>query len=230
MHYKEILKSLKTKYKHLGLSDDYLKVVAKRIATTVNEESEISDAVDNVQDELAYAQSQADIQRALKKQLDEMQALIKANSGNDPAPNTPPSNLETPPADEGEGVPEWAKAIVESNAALSENLASLMNERTTQANKQKLLTQLEALGVKESFYKFHVTGKTFEDDNQITEFANSLKESYDAFIQENANDGLKNMSNPLFSDSNAQKGVSAGAVAFTNSKFGENESAKQGAS
>lgn len=214
--YEKILTSLKTKYKHLGLEENYLKVVARRMASTVKEESEIENAVNDVNDELAYAQSQADLQRTLKKQLEDLQKSIKAKGGDDTPPATPPTDPATPPLDGGEAIPAWAKVLVESNAVLSENLANLTKERTTQANKQKLLSKLEELGVKENFYKFHVTGKTFESDDQIAEFATSIKESHDAFLQENANKGLKGMSNPIFSDSSVQKEVSSAAQHYIN--------------
>lgn len=66
--FEQILKELKTKYKNLGLSEEYLKVIAKRLAKTVKEESEIEEAVADLEDEMKFQQSQNDAIRTLKTQ------------------------------------------------------------------------------------------------------------------------------------------------------------------
>lgn len=228
--YKQILKSLKTKYKSMGLDESYLKVVAKRIAKTVKEESEIEEAVNDVSDELALAQSQADQARTMKKQLDELKKLLEAKDegGQDPKenPKKEPEEGGNPKPNDGENkVPEWAKALSVTVKSLSKDLNDLHAEKANQTNKQKLLNELKELGVKESFYKFHIKDKTFENDSDITEFASSLKESQEDFLQENADEDIAGVSNPLHADSKTQKGVSSAAQAFINLNNPKNEQA-----
>ncbi|MDO4764285.1 MAG: hypothetical protein Q4A00_07905 [Flavobacteriaceae bacterium] len=82
--FEPILKELKTKYKDLGLSENYLKVVAKRLARTVKEESEISEAVAEVEDEVKFQQSQDDAVRTLKKKLKDFEEVGKQEAKEEP--------------------------------------------------------------------------------------------------------------------------------------------------
>lgn len=210
--YKEILKSLKTKYSSLGLSEEQLKVVARRIAKTVKEESEIEEAVNDVSDELALAQKEADRYRTLQKQLEKLQNSLKGKGddkgkGEDPKPETDPKPTTT-----DSEMPAWAKAIIENQTKLTQGFTQLQTEKANQTNQQKLLGKLKELGVKESFYKFHISGKTFEKDSDIEEFASNLKKEYDSFLQENNNSGVSRISNPLHADSNSKKGEVSSAV------------------
>lgn len=217
--YEKILESLKTKYKSLGLDENHLKVVARRMANTVKEETEIENAVTEVSDELGLAQKEADRFRTLQAQFEELKKGMKPI-----APDTPPT---TPPiAPEGQGdVPEWAKALIQSVTGVNEGLNELKSAGTAKNNQQKLTAKLKELGVSENFYKFHISGKTFESDEAISEFADSLKESHTAFVQENADKGLSAISNPLHSTGTA-KGVSASAQAFINKQKQSNEPTK----
>lgn len=52
--FEQIFKALKTKYNDLGLGDVFLKVIAKRLAKTVKEESEIEQAVTDLEDEMKF--------------------------------------------------------------------------------------------------------------------------------------------------------------------------------
>lgn len=211
--YEEILKSLKTKYSNLGLSESYLKVVARRLAKTVETQEAVESAVTEVEGELKLAQVQADKQRTLEAELKKLREMLE-NGGGEPNPNEPNDSKPTPtPA--GEDAPDWAKALAETQTKLAETIAQLQVDKVQQSNQEILLAKLKEAEVSESFYKYHVTGRTFETPEQINEFVATISEDYKAFKQENANEGLRKISGSMFAPTDgSDKGVSGGAKAY----------------
>ncbi|WPC11303.1 hypothetical protein LEQ05_02710 [Riemerella anatipestifer] len=69
----------------------------------------------------------------------------------------------------------------------------------------------------------HIDGKTFENDEQINEFANQLKESQDAFAQSINNDLLKSQANPLFGTQAVEGQVSADVQDYIKTKFNQTQ-------
>ena len=144
--FEKILTELKTKYKNFGLSETILKAKAKQIEKAVKEESEIEEAVAGVEDDLAIFQSFADQNRTLAKKLED----LEKGKGGDPKPSDPVDPKPSDPAPAGD-VPEWAKAIIESNKALTENLTKLQQKEAQQTNAQKLQSKLDELKVSKSY-------------------------------------------------------------------------------
>src|SRR5690606_36064640 len=118
----KILTELKTKYKNYGLSDTILKAKAKQIEKAVKEETEIEAAVAGVEEDLAIFQSFADQNRTLAKKLEELEKA----KGAEPKPADPAKPTDPKPTDPPAGdVPEWAKALLESNKTLTESLTAM---------------------------------------------------------------------------------------------------------
>lgn len=182
--FEQILKELKTKYKDLGLSETILKVTATKLAKTVKEESEIENAVAEIEDDLKIYQSFADQNRTLQNEIKELKKGTPPSKEEDPK-----EEPETPPAG-GEEVPAWAKAIIESNKALSESVNAIKTEKTNLSNAEKLVSKLKELGVNENFYNLQIQGKTFENDEAINDFATQVKEAEDAYLQATNNSAL----------------------------------------
>ncbi|MCW0510646.1 hypothetical protein [Riemerella anatipestifer] len=211
---KKILELLKTKYKDLGLSESILKVTADRLARTVKEEAEeaeITQAIESVESELRMYQSFEDRNRTLLKEVKDLKEKLEKN---EPTPNPEPNSNPRP----NEGNPE-PNPMLELLKELKGEITALKSEKIQQTNKEKLTAKLQELGVNENFYKLHIDGKTFENDEQINEFANQLKESQDAFTQSINNDLLKNQSNPLFGDRAVEGQVSADVQDYIKTKF-----------
>ncbi|MSN90800.1 hypothetical protein [Riemerella anatipestifer] len=215
---KKILELLKTKYKDLGLSESILKVTADRLARTVKEEAEeaeITQAIESVESELRIYQSFEDRNRTLSKEVKDLKEKLEKN---EPTPNPEPNPNPRP----NEGNPE-PNPMLELLKELKGEITALKSEKIQQTNKEKLTAKLQELGVNENFYKLHIDGKTFENDEQINEFANQLKESQDAFAQSINNDLLKNQSNPLFGNRPVEGQVSADVQDYIKTKFNQNQ-------
>ncbi|AIH02956.1 hypothetical protein N4238_08260 [Riemerella anatipestifer] len=215
---KKILELLKTKYKDLGLSESILKVTADRLARTVKEEAEeteITQAIESVESELRIYQSFEDRNRTLLKEVKDLKEKLEKNEPN-PTPNP---NPEPKP---NEGNPE-PNPMLELLKELKGEITALKSEKIQQTNKEKLTAKLQELGVNENFYKLHIDGKTFENDEQINEFANQLKESQDAFAQSINNDLLKSQANPLFGTQAVEGQVSADVQDYIKTKFNQTQ-------
>ena len=199
--FEKILTELKTKYKNYGLSETILKAKAKQIAKAVNTEEEIEEAVAGVEDDLAIFQSFADQNRTLAKKLED----LEKGKGGDPKPADPADPKPNDPAPTGD-VPEWAKAIIESNKALTENLTALQQKEAQQTNAQKFQAKLKELDVSDDFLKtLPVFERNFTSDEEIENVAKEYKEKSDVFVQLAANSALANMPKPLMG-SNLKEG------------------------
>lgn len=210
--FEKILAELKTKYKNLGLSETILKAKAKQLAKAVEKEEDIENAVAGVEDDLAIFQSFADQNRTLAKKLEE----LEKTKGADPKPADPadPKPTDTPAGE----VPEWAKAIIESNKALTENLTALQQKEAQQTNAQKLQAKLTELKVPQSFLKLIPADKTFQNDDEIATFAAEMKANADAIAQEFGNASLGAAAKPLFGEAAKEGEVSPDVQAYVDSK------------
>lgn len=217
--FEQILKELKTKYSKFGLSETILKVYAKKIAKAVKEESEIEEAVVNVEDDLAIYQSLSDSNRNLQKEI----ASLKDAKKSEPEPKGEPKGepKQEPKQDE---MPTWAKSLIESNKALSDGLNAIQTEKVNKSNSEKLTAKLKELGVSEHFYNLQVQGKTFANDEEIETFANSVKEAEDGYLQLTNNSKLSGSAgSPLGGKQGADKEVSAEFKDFMKNKYQKHE-------
>lgn len=228
MFEQQIFTQLKTKYKNLGLGDKVLKVIAKKLSKTVKEESEIENAVEGVEDDLVPLQILSDQVRTLKTELDTMKKSKSDDSDDEEeeeeeTEGKKPKVTKKTTENKDEEVPAWAKGLISSNEALAKELADIKAEKVAKSNDAKLLDKLKELGVSEKFYKYHIKGKSFENDEEIEEFANELKESETEFLQENANSDVEANANTVFGGSAKPDEVSAFAKNFVSKKLKPNE-------
>ncbi len=208
--FEQIFKALKTKYNDLGLGDVFLKVIAKRLAKTVKEESEIEQAVTDLEDEMKFQQSQNDTLRTLRTQLKTLEEGAKKKEEPTPAPPK-----EEPKNDD---VPKWAEALINSSKTLEEKLQALEQEKIQVSNKSKLISKLKELGVSEHFYSSQIDGRVFKDEEEINAFAQGLKNNEDAYLQAINYNKLKDVDPPK-NGGEAGEQVSAEVQAFINSKL-----------
>ncbi|CAI9673392.1 MULTISPECIES: hypothetical protein [Elizabethkingia] len=205
----KILSGLKTKYKDLGLSETILKVTAETLAKTVEKEEDIETAVAGVEGQMKIYQSFADQNRTLQTEITN---LKKAGEG-----KSEEKKEEEKKETGGEEVPAWAKAIIDSNKAILEKQNQLDAEKVNKTNAEKLVSKLKELGVNESFYSLHL-GKTFEKEDEIESFANSIKEAEDKYLQDTSNEKLKSKDVPLFGQTTKEGEVSPDVQALIDSK------------
>ena len=214
--FEKILTELKTKYKNYGLSETILKAKAKQLAKAVNTEEEIEEAVAGVEDDLAIFQSFADQNRTLAKKLED----LEKGKGGDPKPADPADPKPNDPVPTGD-VPEWAKAIIESNKALTENLTALQQKEAQQTNAQKLQSKLEELKVSKSYLDLlpqSPTEMNFQTDEEIELFATGLKSKSDVYEQSISNGLLSQTAKPLFGEAGKEGDVSPEVQALIDSK------------
>lgn len=214
---KKILETLKTKYKDLGLGEHILKVFADKLAKTVKEESEIDTAVEDVESDLRIYQSLTDQNRTLQKKIQELE---NAKEGDDKNLTTKPEQKPEEGTKDSE-MPAWAQALMESNKTLSDSLQKLQAEKIQQSNAEKLTSKLKELGVNENFYKLHIEGKTFDNDEQLNVFASQLKECQDAYNQALSNNLLKSQANPLFGNKAVEGQIDTDVQNYINQNFNE---------
>ncbi|MEL7586654.1 MAG: hypothetical protein AAGU19_08055 [Prolixibacteraceae bacterium] len=162
----KILEALKNKYKTLGFGDKAFEGVANYLATTVADEANIETAIAGVEPLLKSFQGDID------KRVNE--AVEKAKKEKTPEAEKKPAEAkkeETPT----EQVPEWAKALIESNKKLSDELAGIKGEKVADTRKSKLDT---ALAKAPEVYKARIQKNfgrmSFQDDAEYEEWLTEI--------------------------------------------------------
>lgn len=213
--FEKILKELKTKYANLGLSETILKAKAKQIEKAVKAEDEIENAVAGVEDDLAIFQSFADQNRTLAKKIED----LEKGKTTDPKPADPadPKPADPKPAPTGD-VPEWAKALIESNKTLTENLTKIQQKEAQQTTAQQLQAKFTELKIPQSFQKLIPMDKVFTTPEEMEAFVNEQKANYDGLAQEFGNTALGQVPKPLFGEAKKEGEVSPDVQARIDSK------------
>lgn len=138
---KQILEALKAKFE--GVSEAVLGRIADKLAKTVKTEEQVATAVEGVTLQQVidgYADSRAtEAQQTAVRNYENKYGLKDGAKVDGGEPK------DEPKTGEDEDVPAWAKAIVESNKALTERLNKMDGERTTATRKQQLAKITEKL-------------------------------------------------------------------------------------
>jgi len=211
--FEKILKELKTKYANLGLSETILKAKAKQIEKAVKAEDEIENAVAGVEDDLAIFQSFADQNRTLAKEI----ADLKKTKGTE-EPKTEEPKTEDPKEKPAGDVPEWAKALIESNKTLTENLTKIQQKEAQQTTAQQLQAKFTELKIPQSFQKLIPMDKVFATPEEMEAFVNEQKANYDGLAKEFGNTALGQVPKPLFGEAKKEGEVSPDVQAYLDSK------------
>ncbi|WP_236617588.1 hypothetical protein [Elizabethkingia anophelis] len=190
-----------------------MKVTAESLAKTVEKEEDIETAVAGVEGQMKIYQSFADQNRTLQTEITNLKKAGNSEEKKEEGKKEGEEKKETG----GEEVPAWAKAIIDSNKAILEKQNQLEAEKVNKTNAEKLVSKLKELGVNESFYSLHL-GKTFEKDDEIESFANSIKEAEDKYLQDTSNEKLKTKETPLFGQTPKEGEVSPDVQALIDSK------------
>lgn len=147
--YQDILNALKAKF--TGVSDAVLSRIAKNLAKTATTAEQVKTAVDGVTLQQVidgYADSRATeaTQTAVhnyetKWGLKDGEKVDNTGGGlNNPNPNPQP-----PTGGNADQTPEWAKALLEQNKALSERIAKMEGVNITSTRRQQISTIVSKL-------------------------------------------------------------------------------------
>lgn len=132
----KILALLAAKFQ--GASESVLSRIAAKLAKTVKSEEEAKAAVDGYTWQQlidSYADSRATEAAQTAVHNYEQKHGLKDGAKIEGEPKPDPTSQQQNTGDE---VPEWAKALVESNRKLTERLSSMEAERTTASRRQQL--------------------------------------------------------------------------------------------
>ena len=143
MH-KIALDALKTRFE--GISESVLDRMAKKIAKTATTAEEVKSTVEEVTiQQIIDAEGDRRATDAQKTAVANYERKHGLKDGKTIEPSDP--NEPTEPRDnkDPEDMPQWAKAIVETNAKLQQQLATMSSERITNDRKQQLSAVVEQL-------------------------------------------------------------------------------------
>lgn len=158
MDISKIKEALKTRWgNQLGIKDEAVfEGVATSVETLITSDEQLTQFVEGAKSMLTQPQSYADKVRtelnAKIKGLEGEKAELEAKlNGNQPNPNPTP-NPEPKPADD-EKIPAWAQAILDSNKALSDELAGFKAEKTVNDTIATVNSRIDAWGYGKGYPK-----------------------------------------------------------------------------
>lgn len=179
----KIIARLKAKYSGVNLSNARLDAIADKLAAKITDENEIDAKLDELNEIVPFAD--------MAKQDDRVRTLeaqVKKTDPVDPAkPKTEDVKVDT--AD----MPEWAKAMAESNKALLAKIEGLETKQTAEANMATVVAKLAEKKIPESFYELAIEGRIFKTSEESDAFATKLIEKYE---KHHASDTTKSLTDP----------------------------------
>lgn len=183
----KILATIKTKHASLikdqGLTDKALLGIASMLAITLKEETEIETVVssDGVVDALKGVQGEVDsrVAEAVKKAKSEKKP--EGGGGEDPKPKTDTNDGD---------VPAWAKALIDSNKSLTDELANIKKQTTAKSLTDKVVSTLKEKKVDEDYLTDMLDGREFDSEETANSFITKVEAGWAKLKQKQANDLL----------------------------------------
>lgn len=181
-----ILKALETKFP--GVDAKILNRVATKLAKTVTKQEDVAAAVEGVtfQQVLeSYGDSRAtEAQQTAVTNYEKKHGLKDGKKVEETNQTEPPKpNAETKPVEEK--MPEWAKALIESNKTLSEKLSAIEGEKVATSRKSSLGAILKNAPEKiRQRYEKDFARMTFKDDEDFTNWIGEITPDVEAITNE----------------------------------------------
>ena len=177
---KEILDALKAKF--VGVSEAILNRIADKLAKTVTKQEDVATAVEGVtfQQVLeSYGDSRAtEAQQTAVANYEKKHGLKDGKKVEEPK-----SKEENKP--DGEDMPEWAKALVESNKTLTAKLSAIEGEKLATSRKSSLDAILKSAPEKiRQRYEKDFARMTFKDDQDFTNWIGEITPDVEAITNE----------------------------------------------
>lgn len=149
--YQLILNALKAKFQ--GVSDNVLSRIANKLAKTVTSQEQVATSVEGVTLQQvidSYADHRAT--EAQQTAVQNYESKYGLKDGEKVTPVTvqqqggqPTGGQPTQPTAGATETPEWAKQLIEQNKALTDRIAKMEGQRTTDSRKQQLSTIIAKL-------------------------------------------------------------------------------------
>lgn len=190
----QVFMRLKPKARAFGFNKDELMGVAVNIANNLQFEedaledeinAEIDKQVDAVIPFLKLAQTNAN--RVIEKTRKELQP----QEADDEPNKTNPVKTET--KTDPDEMPAWAKALIDSNKALTEKVASMQGEKTLNARQARLETILKDTGTFGTRTLKSFAKMSFDTDEEFDDFVAEVESDLKSYNQERANAGLQTL-------------------------------------
>lgn len=190
----QVFMRLKPKARAFGFNKDELMGVAVNIANNLQFEedaledeinAEIDKQVDAVIPFLQLAQTNAN--RVIEKTRKE---LLPQGAVEDPSKTNP---VKTETKTDPDEMPAWAKALIESNKALTEKVASMQGEKTLNARQARLETILKDTGTFGTRTLKSFAKMSFDTDEEFDDFVAEVESDLKSYNQERANAGLQTL-------------------------------------
>lgn len=191
----QVFMRLKPKARAFGFNKDELMGVAVNIANNLQFEedaledeinAEIDKQVDAVIPFLKLAQTNANrVIEKTRKELAPQEAEDEPQIKNHPAKSEPKAETDEMPA--------WAKALIESNKALTEKVASMQGEKTLNARQARLETLLKDTGTFGTRTLKSFAKMSFDTDEEFDDFVAEVESDLKSYNQERANAGLQTL-------------------------------------
>lgn len=185
----------------VGVSKAYLEGVAENYSKTITEESQIETIINDgviavLKHSADYVQSESD-RRATDATQTAVANYEKKHNLKDGKPaeggGTPPNPPKPPEVDDK--TPEWAKALIQSNEALTQKIEVLEKDKATQTKAEKQAAALKGSKVlpehlqKKWANRIDPDGETAIED-QVKELEEEFTETHKSIIGESSGKGL----------------------------------------
>lgn len=215
---RKVLTLLKTKAKDLGFSRTELKGIAAKIADNLDleensseedEDSAISEAVDDAMEFLNYSQSAA--QRAIsnfkkKHNVSEDDDDLEDEEGEEEPTKKKPSqqagsktSKSSKDGDQDDDdTPAWAKSLVSSMEKMGERISSLEKGNVSKGRRSRLEEVLKDTGRfgERRLKEFERIKDTFKTEDEFDEYLDEITEDLENYNQERADEGLSKLGVP----------------------------------
>lgn len=194
--FKTILEALQRKF--AGVDVKMLEPMARKLAKTTTKEEDVATSVEGVTFQ-QVAESYSDfrvneaVQTASARAVTDYEAKYGLKDGIKTQPATPPAvPPQTPPVTPpggGGDEPEWAKALKKQNEDIMKRFTAQDETEKQNGFQKSLIALLTEKGVRESFYKPVIFGRTFKDEDEVKAYAETVEQSWkdDEQAQANAN-------------------------------------------
>lgn len=196
-----VLLALKPKVKALGFNQKELKGIAAKIADNIKldeeaSEEEVSAEIDSQIDAilpfLQLGQSQANrVIDAWKKS--HTTETDDDDDDDDDSSSQPGSSKSKKNKKENDATPEWAKSMLDTVKALTDEVTALKAEKSTSSRKAKLEALLKDTGAFGERTIKSFGRMKFENDDEFDEFYSEVEEDLKKLNQERADAGLSSL-------------------------------------
>lgn len=195
-----VMSILKPKVKAFGFNKKELQGVAAKIADNLTSDEDASDedvnaeiekAIEAVIPILEFGQSYAN--RVIN---DSKKNETKDDDDEEDDDDVNSKSTKSSKSKRKDDMPEWAKAILQSNESLKSELAAIKGEKLMDSRKSRLEHLLKDTGTFGARTLKSFTKMKFESDDDFDEFYAEIEEDLKSLNQERANAGLGKLGAP----------------------------------